>query len=252
MMTGALTIGIWNEGIHERTDAGVAAIYPDGMDGAIAEGLGMLLPAGTVIHRRRLEGSDTGLTSSFLDGLDVLVWWGHLAHDAVDDQTVARIVARVHAGMGLIVLHSGHFSRIFIRLMGTTCSLSWRNDGAREVLWTVEPTHPIAAGLEGPIVLEAHEMYGEFFDIPRPDDIVFISGHDGGEVFRSGVTFTRGRGRIFYFSPGDENYPVFFHAGIRQVLANAVRWARPRSPIARPYEAEHPPRGWFSGSSDIR
>ena len=78
-------------------------------------------------------------------------------------------------------------------------------------------------------------MYGELFDIPEPDDLIFISSFAGGEVFRSGVTFSRGKGRIFYFSPGDQEYPVYHHPQVQRVLANGVGWvAQPDQHRAQP------------------
>ena len=138
-----------------------------------------------------------------------------------------RVHQRVLGGMGLLVLHSGHFSKIFKRLMGTTCSLAWRNDGEVELVWTVAPAHPITRGVPQPILIDQQEMYGEFFDIPAPDELIFISTFAGGEVFRSGCCWRRGKGKVFYFSPGDQEYPVYHHPDIRRVLANAVEWARP-------------------------
>ena len=128
--------------------------------------------------------------------------------------------------MGLIVLHSGHFSKIFRRLMGTSCSLKWR-DGARERLWCANPGHPIAQGLPEHFELDVEEMYGEFFDIPEPLETVFIGWFNGGEVFRSGVTFRRGLGNVFYFQPGHEANPTFHNENIQKVITNAVRWAAP-------------------------
>jgi trehalose utilization protein len=225
----ALRVTVWNEGVHETTQPEIAAIYPDGIHGAIADGLREVLGDAVVVRTATLADPEHGLTEEVLADTDVLLWWGHIAHDQVSDEVVERVRQHVLGGMGLIVLHSGHFSKIFIRMLGTTCSLRWRNPegGERELVWTVNPTHPIAEGVEQPIVIEAQEMYGEFFDIPTPDDLVFISSFTGGEVFRSGVTFSRGRGRIFYFSPGDQEYPVYFHPQVRRVLANGVRWAAP-------------------------
>jgi len=227
--TAPLRVTVWNEGVHETTQPEIAAIYPEGIHGAIAEGLRELLGEEVVVRTATLAEPEHGLSDAVLDETDVLLWWGHIAHDRVDDAVVDRVRERVLAGMGLLVLHSGHFSKILIRMLGTTCSLRWRNPegGERELVWTVDPTHPIAEGVEQPIVIEQQEMYGEFFDIPKPDDVVFISSFTGGEVFRSGVTFTRGRGKIFYFSPGDQEYPVYFHPQVRRVLANGVRWAAP-------------------------
>ncbi|GAA1960029.1 ThuA domain-containing protein [Microbacterium deminutum] len=244
-MTDAPRITVWNENVHERHEAPIAAIYPDGIHGAIAEGLRASLPDATVVTAT-LEQPEHGLTDARLAETDVLFWWGHGAHDEVDEAIVERVAEHVLSGMGLVVLHSGHFSRIFIRLMGTTCSLRWRDDGDREVLWNVAPGHPITAGVPDPLVLGEHETYGEFFDVPPPDDLVFVSNFSGGEVFRSGLTYRRGRGRIFYFSPGDQKYPIYHRADIRRVLANAAVWAQPQSPRELP-TVSHRPREWFTG-----
>ena len=239
-----LRVTVWNENVHERQGHGsMSEYYPEGIHGAIAEALGRLLPDAEV-RTATLEQPEHGLTAEVLDNTDVLLWWGHIAHDQVDDAVVARVHERVLAGMGLLVLHSGHFSKILIRLMGTTCSLKWRNEGERELVWTVAPSHPIAEGIPNPIVVPEQEMYGEFFDIPEPDELVFISSFTGGEVFRSGVTYTRGRGRVFYFSPGDQDYPVYNQPEIQQVLANGVRWAAPRGPLELP-AVSNPARDWF-------
>ncbi|MFP3464204.1 ThuA domain-containing protein [Leifsonia sp. SIMBA_070] len=228
-MTMTVRVTVWNEGVHEATQPEIAAIYPRGIHGAIAEGLSELLGDDVAVRTATLDDPEHGLSEQSLAETDVLLWWGHIAHDRVSDDVVERVRQHVLGGMGLIVLHSGHFSKIFIRMLGTTCSLRWRNPegGERELVWNVDPAHPIAEGVDQPIVIDAQEMYGEFFDIPKPDDVVFISSFTGGEVFRSGVTFTRGRGKIFYFSPGDQEYPVYFHPQVRRVLANGVRWAAP-------------------------
>ncbi|MFD1712979.1 ThuA domain-containing protein [Amnibacterium flavum] len=240
-----IRVTVWNEYVHETTQDDIAAIYPDGIHGAIADGLAGLLGEDAVIGTATLAEPEHGLTEERLAATDVLLWWGHMAHDQVDDEVVARVQRHVLGGMGLLVLHSGHFSKIFIRLMGTTCSLAWRNDAERELVWTVKPGHPIAEGVEQPIVIDRQEMYGEHFDIPDPDELVFISSFAGGEVFRSGVTFTRGLGRIFYFSPGDQEYPVYFHPQIRRVLANGVRWAAPTTSERRLPEVSNPAaRDW--------
>jgi trehalose utilization protein len=245
-VSNGLRVTVWNEAVHESTGrpASMATDYPEGMHGAIAAGLAGWIPDAE-IRTAVLSDREHGLTEEVLAGTDVLLWWGHIAHDEVADDVVDRVQRHVLGGMGLLVLHSGHFSKIFIRLMGTTCSLKWRNEGEREVVWTVNPTHPIAKGIPQPLVVPHQEMYGEFFDIPDPDDLVFISSFTGGEVFRSGVTFHRGLGRIFYFSPGDQEYPVYQQEGIRQVLANGVRWAaQPDLPRLAP-AVEHPARDWF-------
>ncbi|MCZ2404681.1 ThuA domain-containing protein [Paenarthrobacter sp. Z7-10] len=241
-----LKILVWNEGVHEaqQRPASIAVNYPDGIHGAIAQGLAEHHPQAQ-IHTATLADPDHGLSEDVLADTDVLLWWGHIAHAEVSDEVVDRVQRHVLAGMGLLVLHSAHFSKIFTRLMGTTASLLWRNEAERELVWTVNPTHPISRGIPSPIVIDQQETYGEFFDIPAPDELVFISSFAGGEVFRSGVTFTRGKGRIFYFSPGDQEYPVYHQTHIRQVLANAVQWAaQPGLDRSEP-AVVHPERDWF-------
>jgi trehalose utilization protein len=148
--------------------------------------------------------------------------------------------------MGLLALHSAHYAKVFRRLLGTSCSLRWRNEGERELVWTVEPAHPIAAGVSQPIVIDAHEMYGEHFDIPAPDELVFVSSFAGGEVFRGGCCFRRGAGRIFYFSPGDQDYPIYHHPDVQRVIANAIEWAAPRPGTRRAVSGSpESPRAWF-------
>jgi trehalose utilization protein len=240
MSDAPLRVTIWNEAVHEVTSPVIAAVYPEGIHGAIADGLRQRLPD-AVIRTATLDQPEHGLPAAVLDQTDVLLWWGHIAHDQLSDEVAERVRDRVLGGMGLIVLHSGHFSKVFRGLMGTTCALQWRNDGERELVWTISPAHPIAAGVDQPIVIAEQEMYGEPFDIPEPDELVFISSFSGGEVFRSGVTFRRGRGRIFYFSPGDEAYPVYRHPQVLQVLANAVGWARPLDQVQSAAQARHTP-----------
>ena len=238
---------VWNEGVHERNHdpADIGEYYPEGIHGAIAAGLRRLLPDAE-IGTATLDEPEHGLGEQVLERTDVVLWWGHAAHDAVDDAVVDRVRRHVLGGMGLLVLHSGHFSKIFTRLLGTTCSLAWRNEGERELVWTVKPSHPITRGVPSPIVVPRQEMYGELFDIPDPDDLLFISSFAGGEVFRSGVTFTRGRGRIFYFSPGDQEYPVHNQPEIQQVLANGVAWPAPADGERVVPDVTNPARGWFA------
>ncbi|MFT4135856.1 ThuA domain-containing protein [Microbacterium sp.] len=242
----ALRITVWNEYVHEQRGepSSIARDYPEGIHGAIAAGLRAHLGDEVEVRTATLDQPEHGLTREVLDATDVLLWWGHIAHEQVDDAIVDRVQERVFGGMGLIVLHSGHFSKIFKRLMGTTCSLKWRNEAERELVWTVAPRHEIVDGIPNPIVIPAQEMYGEYFDIPEPDELVFISSFTGGEVFRSGVTYTRGEGRIFYFSPGDQEYPVYHQDEIQRVLANGVRWAAPRPGRSLP-EVSNVQRDWF-------
>lgn len=244
-----MRVTVWNENFHETHQPEIAAVYPDGIHGAIAQGLAARLPEAS-IRTATLDQPENGLDAETLASTDVLLWWGHMKHDEVDDTVVERVHERVLAGMGLIVLHSAHFSKIFKRLMGTTCSLKWRNEAERELVWTVNPTHPIAEGIPSPLVIGQQEMYGEFFDVPTPDELVFVSSFSGGEIFRSGMTYRRGHGKVFYFSPGDQEYPVFYHEDVRNVLANAVRWAAPVRGYGRVPEVSHPAREWFAQASD--
>ena len=217
-------VTVWNEFRHERHNDTVAEVYPEGIHTVIADALSA---AGFETHTATLDEPDHGLTEAVLDDTDVLTWWGHAAHDEVRDVIVDRVCERVREGMGLLVLHSGHYSKPFTRLMGTSCSLKWREAAETERLWVVEPGHPIADGLDEYIELDDAEMYGERFDIPAPDTLVFTSWFEGGEVFRSGCCYRRGNGRIFYFRPGHETYPIYHDESIQQVLANAVAWAAP-------------------------
>jgi trehalose utilization protein len=219
-----MQVTIWNEFRHERTEPQVRAHYPHGIHTTLAEAL---TRPDLTIRTATLDEAEQGLPDTVLTTTDVLIWWGHLAHQEVSDALVERVHQRVLDGMGLIVLHSGHGSKIFRRLMGTNCGLQWREADDRERLWVTTPGHPIVEGIGDSIDLEREEMYGEYFDIPQPETLVFVSWFTGGEVFRSGCCYTRGRGRIFYFRPGHETFPTYHHPQIQRVIANAVRWAAP-------------------------
>jgi trehalose utilization protein len=220
----ALRVTVWNEFRHERVHDQVRAIYPQGMHAVIA---GFLREAGFEVRTATLDEPEHSLSEGVLAETDVLTWWGHMAHGEVSDEIVERVRQRVLHGMGLVALHSGHHSKIFKRLMGSTCSLRWREGTDRVRVWTVAPGHPIARGLPHYFVVEQDEMYGEFFDIPQPETLVFISWFQGGEVFRSGCCFQRGSGKIFYFSPGHETYPVYYNPFVQRVITNGVGWAAP-------------------------
>lgn len=227
-MNAPIRVTVWNEFRHEQQHNDVRAVYPRGIHTVIAEGL---TAAGISVRTATLDEPEHGLPESVLAETDVLTWWGHMAHGEVSDAVVDRVQARVLAGMGLIVLHSGHFSKIFKRLMGTTCNLKWREAAERERIWVIEPGHPIAQGLGEYFEVPHAEMYGERFDIPAPDELVFVSWFQGGEVFRSGCCWRRGAGKVFYFRPGHETYPIYYQPEIQRVLANAVRWAAPQEDI---------------------
>lgn len=218
-----VAVVVWGENVHEREEPAVREIYPDGMHAVIAAALNA--DEGLRATTATLQEPEHGLPQARLDETDVLVWWGHAAHGKVSDAVVERVAKRVWEGMGLLVLHSGHYSKIFKRLMGTPCSLKWREAGERERLWVINRGHPIAAGLGECIELDQTEMYGEPFAVPEPDETVFVSWYEGGEVFRSGLCWRRGAGKIFYFSPGHETYPIYHNAEIQTVLRNAAKWA---------------------------
>jgi trehalose utilization protein len=223
-MSRRLRVIVWNEFRVERSNREVGAIYPVGIHEALAA---PLRAAGHAVRLATLDDPQHGLGGDVLEETDVLLWWGHQAHAEVHDEVVERVQAHVLAGMGLIALHSAHFSKIFTRLMGTSCGLKWRLAGERERLWVVAPGHPIVEGLPERIDLAHEEMYGEPFDIPAPDELVLVSWFQGGEVFRSGCCFRRGSGRIFYFRPGDESFPTYHEPLIQRLIINAVRWAAP-------------------------
>lgn len=223
-MQQTIRVTVWNEFRHEKRNDKIAAIYPEGIHGAIAQ---YLKAQGLAVGTATLDEPSHGLTAEVLANTDVLIWWGHTAHHEVDDAVVDMVQKRVWEGMGLIVLHSGHFSKIFKRLMGTSCDLKWREGNDKERIWVVEPGHPIAAGLPSSFVIDQEEMYGERFDIPAPESLIFLSWFTGGEVFRTGCTYTRGLGKIFYFRPGHETYPTYHHPLVLKVIENAVRWAAP-------------------------
>ncbi|MCS6777603.1 MAG: ThuA domain-containing protein [Chloroherpetonaceae bacterium] len=244
-MSEIIRVTVWGEYLHERQDEKVRAIYPQGMHTTIAEGIREYLGESVVVRTATLEQPEHGLTEDVLASTDVLTWWGHIGHHLVADEIVDRVHDRVLSGMGLVVLHSGHWSKLFTRLMGTTCSLRWRDDD-REVVWTINPGHPIARGVPPVFIIPEQEMYGEYFDIPQPDELVFLSSFRGGEVFRSGCCFVRGQGRIFYFSPGHETYPVYYQPEVRRIIANAVQWVyAPPAPRYATSTCIHSPLGWF-------
>lgn len=231
-----MRVTVWNENRHEQKNPKVQGIYPQGIHEAVAA---PLRAAGMEVRTATLDQPEHGLGGSVLDETDVLFWWGHLAHGEVSDETVQRVQQRVLEGMGLVVLHSGHFSKIFKALMGTSCDLKWREANDTERLWVVSPGHPIAEGVGEYLELCEEEMYGEHFDIPDPEETVFISWFSGGEIFRSGLCYTRGRGRIFYFRPGHETYPTYHNPEVQRVLVNAARWATP-TPGAQPVRGHYP------------
>lgn len=226
-----LRVTVWNEFVHEREIPAIREVYPEGIHGCIRRFLER--EEDVAVTCVTLDMPHQGITEELLANTDVLIWWSHARQDDITDETVRLVRDAVHAGMGLIALHSAHYSRVMQSLLGTTMTLHWRH-GDREKLWCVCPTHPIAQGVPACVDIPREEMYGEVFDIPRPDDIIFIGWFAGGEVFRSGVTFTRGRGKIFYFQPGHEEDPVYEQPEIQRIITNAVRWAAPLNRLLAP------------------
>ncbi len=245
-MSAPVRVTVWGENLHEQRNPAVQAHYPRGMHTTIAEAIREHLGERASVRTATFDQPEHVLTDDILAETDVLTWWGHRAHERVDDRVVERVHQRVLHGMGLIVLHSGHYSKIFKRLMGTTCLLHWREAAEREIVWNVNPGHPIARGLPDAFVIPEQETYGEFFDIPQPDELVFISSFTGGEVFRSGCAFRRGLGRVFYFSPGHETHPVYYQPEVRRVIANAIGWAKSiPQPLHSTFTRGHSPAGWY-------
>jgi len=218
-----IKVTVWNEFYHEVEHENIKAVYPDGIHNCIKD---FLQGEDFTVRTATLAMPECGLTDDVLDDTDVLIWWGHAKHGDVPDEIAKKVQQRVLKGMGLIVLHSGHHSKPFRLLMGTTCDLRWR-DNDRERIWCCNPTHPIAEGIPAHFELEHEEMYGEHFTIPTPDDVIFLGWFAGGEVFRSGCTFTRGLGKIFYFQPGHEEYPIYRNEYVQKIIKNAIKWAKP-------------------------
>jgi len=219
-----IRVTVWNEFVHERTNEKVKSIYPNGMHEQIKK---YLECDDIEVRVATLDMPEHGLTDDVLESTDVMTWWGHMAHDKVEDRIAQKVARRVRAGMGFLPLHSAHASKPFGLLMGTGCGLSWRGWNEHARVWKVAPTHPITKGIPDNFKLEAEEMYGEYFDIPKPDDLLFITWFAGGEVFRGGCTFSRGLGKIFYFHPGHEDCPSYHNENVLKVIKNAVYWAKP-------------------------
>lgn len=219
-----IKVTVWNEYLHEKESEQVRNNYPDGIHKAIAD---FLECENISVRTATLGDEQCGLTDEVLNDTDVLIWWGHMGHQLVPDEVAQRVQREVLKGMGMIFLHSAHHSKPFKLLMGTTCNLSWREDGDMERIWTVIPSHPIAKGIDRYFELPHEEVYAEPFSIPNPDEVVFMGWYEGGELFRSGCTYRRENGKIFYFQPGHETYPTFHDSNVQTVIKNAVRWAKP-------------------------
>lgn len=222
-----IRVTVWNENVHETNEENIRKIYPEGIHGQIAS---FLKSDDIFVRTATLEQPEHGLSQEVIDDTDVLIWWSHSSWKKVSDEVVERVCDAVLRGMGFIALHSAHVSKPFKKLMGTSCYLLWRDDD-RERLWCCNPTHPIAKGLPPQFDLPQEEMYGEFFDIPKPDDVIFMGWFAGGEVFRSVCTFSRGYGKIVYIQPGHEAYPIYYNENIQKLIKNSVEFAAPQKKI---------------------
>lgn len=231
-----IKVTVWNEYFHEREHDAIRKIYPDGIHGCIADFLRK--DADMEVRCATLDMPECGLTEEVLNNSDVLIWWGHAKHNDVPDEIAERVKKYVLNGMGFIGLHSAHFSKPLKLLLGTTMSLKWRYGDSERLICTM-PSHPIAEGVPETIILPEEEMYGEYFDIPKPDDVVFTGWFSSGNVFRSGCTFTRGCGKIFYFQPGHEEYPIYYDGNIQKIITNAVRFVKPVNRRTEDYEPVH-------------
>ena len=220
-----IRVTVWNEYRHEQNDEEIRKIYPDGIHGQIAKFLSE--EDDFEVRTATLDEPECGLTQDVIDNTDVLLWWGHQAHNDVPDEIAQRVQEAVLKGMGFIVLHSGHHSKPFKRLMGTSCNLCWRENGDLERVWVVDPGHPITQGLGKYFEIEHEEMYGEPFGVPEPQKVILMGWYEGGEVFRSGCCYIRENGKIFYFQPGHESFPVYYNKDVQKVIKNAIRWAKP-------------------------
>ncbi len=219
-----IRVTVWNEYKHEREYEEIHKVYPEGIHGCIA---GFLKSEKDFeVQTATFDMPEHGLTEEVLQATDVLIIWSHALQEEFSDEVAQRVCKHVLSGMGLVALHSSHFSKIMKKLLGTSMTLKWRH-GDKEKLWCIAPTHPIAAGVPPMVEIPQEEMYGEYFDIPKPDDVIFTGWFSGGEVFRSGCTFTRGYGKIFYFQPGHEEYPVYYMPQIQKIIINGIRFCAP-------------------------
>ena len=217
-----LRVRVWCEGTAPKS------VYPQDIDGVLGDDLRRR--AGLEVSLARLGQSDAGLADAALDATDVLIWWGRLRHDDLPEARSKAIVERVKAGrIGFVALHASCASKPFKTLMGTPCEpRGWRDDGQPEHVEIKAPAHPIARGVAA-FTIPKTAMYLEPFAVPAPETVVLVSSWGPNETFRSGLTWTIGEGRVVYFRPGHDAFPVLFHTSVRQVIYNAALWAAKRS-----------------------
>jgi trehalose utilization protein len=235
-----IRVTVWHEYRHEKKSEAIRKVYPDGMHVVWKKGLEEILGNEVVVRTATLDEPEHGLTDEVLANTDVMTWWGHAVHGEVKDEIALKVAQRVREGMGLVVLHSGHYAKPFKLLMGTNCHLKWREAAEKERLWVMSPGHPITAGLSKDYIeIDHEEMYGEHFDIPDPDELIFVSWFEGGEVFRSGCVWKRGAGKVFYFRPGHESFPTYYLPDVKRVIANGVKYVAPPAGVT-PYRNGSP------------
>jgi len=225
-----INVLIWCEYVSDRDNPDAVKVYPEGIHKQLYDFLSKVNEYNVITAT--LHEPDFGLSDQRLEWADVIIWWGHGAHDKVPDEVADRVVDAIHRGCGFIPLHSSHNSKPFKKLMGTVCNLRWRADD-RERIYTIAPHHPIAFNVPDFFEIPNEEMYGERFDIPAPAEIIFLGWFAGGELFRSGITYDRGFGKIFYFQPGHETCPTFMIPEVQQIIINAVSWASKKEQRSR-------------------
>lgn len=217
-MPNPIRVLVWSEFSEPKE------VYPHGIHGAVADALNKL--DGVTAATATLDDADQGVSEAALAGADVLAWFGHVKHGAVTDVSVDRIVKHVkERGMGFLGLHSTHFAKPFKALMETECS--WRTyveDGKSAEIHVWDASHPIAQGVPN-FVIPKEEWYGEPYKVPPPDSVVLVGLYtDRREIARDGMTWTAGKGRVFYFRPGHETFPIYFMPEVQKILGNAARW----------------------------
>lgn len=217
-----IRVTFWHEFRHEKTKPAAMALYPDGLHAYLKS---VLECDDIEITLAALDDPNQGITDELLENTDVLMWWGHAYHNEVDDELVEKIRQRVYAGMGFLPLHSAHHSKPFQRIIGCTGNLRWgRNQKA--IIWNLAPWHPIAQGVPMSFQL-TEELYSEPFYIPKPDEIIFGTWFEDGNLFRGGLTFRRGLGKIFYFHTGHETVDSLKNENVHRIIKNAIYWCAP-------------------------
>jgi trehalose utilization protein len=212
------TILVWSEGTAPKE------VFPNDINGAVAAGLAKL--RGYTVKTASITDPEQGVSQAALDETDVLIWWGHQRHGQVSDEAVQRIVARVKdGGMGIIFLHSAHFAKPLKAVLGSSGAWSaYVNDRSTHRITVADTKHPIARGVRD-FVIPKEERYEEPFIVPEPEAVVFDGYYESTKTnARQGLCWTIGKGRVFYFRPGHEEFPIFFMPEVRRILRNAALW----------------------------